>query len=200
MQEVPDSIVNAVVNLQRIFSIVLALSIAESFKQFIADRSSDDKKEPIHWDRLVALFAFLVLVIPFFHGMGGYFFNTYQVFPVPENYSIHLMIDTVAFTIEGALFFYMCRSLQLTSWRRFNCAALCILFVDIVWGVIGWQWHAPDILPWLVVNTIAFPVLGFFIFWYWKTEWWGALACAFVLFLRTFFDYMATWNFYFPPG
>lgn len=195
-----DAIVNAVQNLQRIFSIVLALSVAESFKQCITDRSSDSTKTAIQWDRLIALVAFLALIIPFFQGMGRYFFDTYLTPPLPNNYSAHLMIDTVVFTIEGALFFVMCRSMQLTNWLQFHCTALCVLFVDIVWGVIGWQWHAPAIVPWLVVNSIAFPTLAFTIYWYRKHKYWGASVCALVLLVRTVFDYITTWNFYFPPG
>ena len=112
-----QAILSTVDNLQRIFSIVLALALAEALKQFVADKATRPEDRAIHWDRLMALIAFLLLLIPFYHGMGRYYFEVYHTKDLPRPYSLHLMIDSLAFTVEATLFFVMSRALSLVQWR-----------------------------------------------------------------------------------
>jgi len=60
-----DAIISAIANLQHIFTVVLALSPGEAFKQFVSDRAVKPEDRSIRWDRLMALCSFLLLLIPF---------------------------------------------------------------------------------------------------------------------------------------
>ncbi len=120
---------------QRAFTIVLALALAEAFKQFIADKADKPEDRVIHWDRLPALLSFLFLAFPFFHGMSRYFFVTYiHTTTPPPHYAVYLMIDGIAFLFESAMFFVMSRTLSAGQWRRYYLSVLLLLAIDVAVG------------------------------------------------------------------
>jgi hypothetical protein len=86
------------------FTIILALALTESFKQFVSDRGDKTDKTLVHWDRLPSLLSFLFLVIPFFHGMSRYFFDRYVAGSLPVPYATPLLLDSSVFVAESALF------------------------------------------------------------------------------------------------
>src|SRR5579872_480039 len=96
------------------FVIVLALALAEAFRQSVSDKVQEPEHQVIFWPKLPALCSFLLLIIPFYQGMSRYFFVTYaDLSKLPEPYSIYLMIDTTFFLAESALFFVMSRTLAM---------------------------------------------------------------------------------------
>ena len=196
----PDIALETIKNLQRIFTIVLGLSLGESFKQFVADKTHGPSDEAIRWNRLLALASFLLLIVPFYHGMNRYIFDVYHVKATrPDPYAWHLIVDTIVFTFEAILFFVMCRSLSHLQWRRFYGAAALILAVDILWALVVWKLHGPVIVPWLIVNVCALPLLLAILFFIRSHEAYHGPILAFALiFARTVADYAFTWSFYFP--
>jgi len=58
------------------FAIVLALALAEAFKQSVSDKVEEADHEVIFWRKVPALCSFLLLIIPFYQGMSRYFFVT----------------------------------------------------------------------------------------------------------------------------
>jgi hypothetical protein len=193
------AIVSTVSSLQTIFTIVLALSLGEAFKQFVADKAEKPEDRHIHWNRLTALVSFLLLLIPFYHGMGQYFYSTYISNPRPQPYSLFLMIDVLAFTLEASLFFVMSRALPRIQWRRFYKAVVCILIIDTAWGSIVLFFHPQPIVAWLILNAVFVPV--FFLILRrcpaHESIWGPSLAFA-AMAVRTVLDYATLWTFYFP--
>ena len=195
-----DSFHSAVDNVQRIFTIVLALSLAESFKQFVDDKAISPEDRHIHWGRGFALVAFLMLVVPFYHGMGQWFNDVYKTNAPPKPYSAYLALDSIAFLIESILFFVMSRALPIEQWRRFYISAALILTVDIVWGLTVWICHREAIIPWVCVNGGVVLVLGLILC---RIRDHGSRVgpklCLLVLIFRSILDYWFSWDFYFPP-
>ena len=113
-----NGVSSAISSLQAIYTIVLALSVGEAFKQIIPDAHRKPEEQKLNWDQLLGLISFLVLVFPFFQGMSRYLFVKYKEGPLPDSYSIGLMVDCIAFTIESALFFVLSRTLSACHWRR----------------------------------------------------------------------------------
>jgi hypothetical protein len=139
---------------QTTFAIVIALSIGEAFKQFVADKAEKPEDRAIHWDRLPALIGFLLLVVPFFHGMSRYFFAVYtNAKEVPATYGDYLIFDGVSFMFMSAIFFVMSRSLPAVQWRRYFCLALLLLVVDSVWIAVAVESRAFPVLLWQILNA-----------------------------------------------
>jgi hypothetical protein len=193
------AILSTVDNLQRAFTIVLALSLGEAFKQFVADKAVKPEDRTIHWDRLIALIAFLLLLFPFYQGMDRYFYNVYRTQSRPSPYSLYLAIDCLMFTLESSLLFVMSRALPLVQWRRFYIAVLIILSADAIWGTIAWLTHTPSISRWVVLDLVSIPVF-FVILLVFRlpTSRWGPALSLIVMLIRTIIDYWMYWDFYFP--
>jgi hypothetical protein len=93
---------------QGAFTIILALALGEALKSFI----SEDQNQPLRWERLPALLAFMIIFFQFFESMAEYFYSTY---PNPKT-SLqfvpgYLIFDSILFMLEGCCFFMMSRSL-----------------------------------------------------------------------------------------
>ena len=194
------SVRSSIESLGRLFSIVLALAIGEAFKQFVSDKAEKPEDRHIHWDRLCALVAFIILVVPFSHGMARYFHETYKEGARPNPYALYLSIDSVAFTVEAIFFFVLSRSLPRVQWRRFHLTVVCLLLVDILWGAFAAFSHAPRMWPWVFVNIIAVILLGI-VLWAFseKNSWHGLSFALLVVIARTAADYYTSQEFYFPP-
>jgi hypothetical protein len=195
-----SSLQSSVESFGRLFAIILALAIGEAFKQFVADKAEAGQRK-IHWDRAWSLVAFIFLVVPFFHGMARYFFDTYHAPPRPNPYWFYLIIDTMGFTFEAVLFFILSRSLDPKEWVKFYLTVIVLLAFDIVWGSwVAWRVN-PAIRFWVYVNLLAVPALGILL-WVGKARDWSgnkiAAASMLLLILRTVVDYYLSHDFYFP--
>jgi hypothetical protein len=194
------SVRSSIEGLGRLFAIVLALAIGEAFKQFISDKAEKPEDRYIHFDRIWGLITFVVLVVPFFHGMVRYFFETYQEAARPKPYTRHLFIDSIVFTFESFLFFVLSRSLPSVQWRRFYWTVFLLLVVDIVWGSFGAYTHEKILWSWVYVNIGAALLVGFAL-WFWRDpkSLTSVIVCMLILIARTVLDYSLCWNYYFPP-
>jgi hypothetical protein len=196
-----DQLRSSVESLSRIFLVILALAIGEACKQFVADKPASERDSHIHWDRIWALLAFMVLVVPFSHGMSRYFFQIYQGVSPPNPYSAFLLVDTFVFTVESVLFFVLSRSLPLVLWRRFYATVGLLLLLDIVWGSFVAYHHAPKVVNWVLINVVAVLFYGPLLLHFRKREPSPTIPriCAAVLILRTVADYWLNFSFYFSP-
>ena len=195
-----DAIWSTVESLRQIFAIVLALSLNEAFKQFIADRVEAPSGKSIRWDCLLALLVFLLLLVPFYHGMARYLYDVYHT-PAsrPQPYSRFLLIDVISFTVEASLFFVMSRALRRVQWRRFYWAVVVILASDAVWGATVWLTHTQAFLPWLILNLVFLAILGAVLM-VCRTpdSRSGPVIALIAMAVRTILDYATSWTFYFP--
>lgn len=193
-----DSIRSSIESLQQIYTVILALALAEAFKQFIIeDRNNVHRK--VDWNKLLNLISLLALIIPFLHGMNRYFFDTYISRSMPR-YGLYLLIDCIAFMIEGALFFILARSLSAVESSRFYRTVGLLLSFDVLWGGLIWYFHTPSVEPWVVVNLIFVFVIAVILIAARKHPFCCQILCALTVVLRTLCDYRSSWSFYFPQS
>ncbi len=207
-EHVDPNFLNAVGFFRQAFVIVFALALTEALKQFVAEqpRQPNDplSHELIHWNRILPLLAFVLLIVPFFQGTVRFFYLTYEtVHKPPANYDRFLVVDGVAFLIEAALFFAMSRAITPTRWRALYMCIICLLIVDSIWGGIEY-WHGALPTPdWIYLNVGLAAVLGVLLFIRTYEGWkmWVALCFgAAAIFIRTFLDYQWGWTtIYLPP-
>jgi nucleoside 2-deoxyribosyltransferase len=185
------------------YTIILALAIGESFKQFVADKNADPKNSHIQWDRLPALLSFLFLVVPFYHGMLRYFFDAYGLANRPSHYALRLSFDCLAFTFEAFLFFALSRVLLLVQWRRFYTTVVVLFMFDAAWVIIDRATGGHTILNWAYLD-LGCSIILWLILSNSKDYRADALRHAlawipvFLILLRTFLDYELNNSFYFP--
>jgi hypothetical protein len=210
-----DAVGSSIDSLKAVYAVLLTLSLGEAFGQMVESNDPDAVNRKIRWDRITSLVPFLFLLIPFIHGMDRYFFETYKTATAarPASYGGHLLLDCMAFTLEGGLFFVLARSLSKYRWRRFYLTVITLLALDSVWGVIVWLIRRPSTVQWwliLDVVTVALISLTFI----------GArnevaepeahktreielgrsrvVICLVIIIARTVADYCLSWHYYFP--
>ena len=195
----------AALRLQAIFDVVLGLAVIEAFRQFVFDKPVTDDKcaaQSIHWDRLPALLALVLLIVPFYQGIGEYIHAVYQVGEGnhPNPYGVFLLIDWGVFMLESSLFFVMARRLSSVDWGSFYGAVLILLAVDSAWGAFLLLTHYQEVVSWLVLNLCSLPV--FFVLWRCRHKprlrKLGAVIGCCAVAVRTVVDYSTSWDFYFP--
>lgn len=196
-------IINTAGFFQTVFTIVLALSIGEALKQFIADKAEKPEDRAIHWDRLPALLSFLLLVLPFFHGMSRYFFIVYiNAAEVPKYYGAYLMFDGAAFISMSALFFAMSRCLPAIQWRRYFYLIILLLAVDTVWILIAVGARGFPVSVWLALNAALATVLSILLIFIRRQSFRVALnvsiICAVTSAITTSISYFVKWDVFFP--
>lgn len=191
------SVRSTVKSMEWIYGIVLALSISEAFMQFVSDPSSN--VPGIQWNRLLSLFSFLLLVVPFCHGMSRYFYELYDKVQTDSHYAIWLLIDCIAFIVEAGLFFILARSLPQNLWLQFVSAVVVLLCWDVFWGSFVWKYRTKRISFWVIVNLCTIPLLLAVLLVFCRSaSWWGISLTSLVILARTTADYWKGWKFYFP--
>lgn len=160
-------------NIQSIYTIVLALAIAEGFNQAIKESRPETERpastlaswfDCIHHSRFVSLVVFLMLAAPFFQGNQKYLYLQY-IEPLhhphpPESVSaLWLNFDCLVFSVEAGLFFVMSRSLSAHRWQQFYATVALLMSIDFVWALME-KWHGA-VVPreWLWFDIIAAIVL-----------------------------------------
>jgi hypothetical protein len=169
-----DSMTQIVENIQSIYTIVLALAIAEAFNQAIKETKPEAEKHAttlanwfdcVHRSRVVSLIVFLLLAAPFFQGNQKYLYLQYieplhQLNP-PKSISAHwLNFDCLIFSLEAGLFFVMSRSLSARRWQQFYATIIILLLIDCIWAALE-KWHG-SIVPreWIWFDFIAVIILA----------------------------------------
>jgi hypothetical protein len=147
----PDqgSIANTVTFFQGAFTIVLSLALGEALKAF----TSDNQDLPVHWDRVPALLAFLLVFFPFFQSMSHYFYFAYLNPPTAlKFYSGFLVFDGVIYMLQAGCFFTMSRSLAPHRWQRFYTTLLILILINICWNVVSYS-RGVHVVAWLSINV-----------------------------------------------
>lgn len=184
---------HAVGFLQTAYTILLALSFGEAFKQFVAEQG------PIEWTRLPSLSAFLFMIFPFFHGMSRYLYTTYLVHGGSLGpFAAYLMFDGIIFVFLSSLFFVMSRSLSTSHWQRFYVALLLLLLVDSIWIAVALH-RGIELKPWLILNGILAAILiGIRLFFRRENSIIPPVICAVATLTTTVLSYYYMREFYFP--
>jgi hypothetical protein len=145
-----ESMSQIVENVQSIYTIILALAVAEAFNQAIKENKPKDERpattlagwfDCFHHSRVVSLFVFLLMIVPFFQGNQKYLYLQYIELlhgPKPPRSisALWLNFDCVVFSIEAGLFFLMARSLSAQRWQQFYATIIVLLSLDLAWAAI----------------------------------------------------------------
>ena len=184
-------------SLQQIYAVVIALGIAQAIESLLKDPGRGALLEPAQVrEGLPAFVAFLVTLVPFWHGMNRHLDRCYLEKKTPVVQGA-LLLDFWTFCVEASLLFAAGWSLR-SGIHSFIALGL-LLSVDMLWGFISHQIHFRDrkshVIRWSAINlgAIALAVLVVAFPFQYKT---GVLT--FVAVLRSIVDYSLCWNFYFP--
>ena len=164
-------------NIQSIYTIVLALAIAEAFNQAIKESKPESEKHAttvanwfdfLHLERAASLVVFLLLAAPFFQGNQKYLYLQYveplhQPMPPKSISAGWLNFDCLIFSLEAGLFFVMARSLSARRWQQFYGTIALLMFIDFVWAVMEKSRGAAVPREWVWFDIIAVVVLATFI-------------------------------------
>ena len=133
------------------FTIILALSLGEALKSF----TSDNQDLPVHWNRVPALLAFLLVFFPFFQSMNQYFYSTYfSPQTALKFYPAYLVFDGMIFMLQAGCFFTMSRSLAPHRWQRFYTTVLILMLINICWNVVSYS-RGIHVGGWLAMNVVV---------------------------------------------
>lgn len=160
-------------DIQSIYTIVLALAIAEAFNQTIKENHPSSEKHAntftnwfdcLHHTRAVSLIVFLLLAAPFFQGNQKYLYLQYLDAlhgpnPPKKISAGFLNFDCLVFSLEAGLFFVMSRSLSARRWQQFYATIILLLSLDFVWAVIEKSRGANLPTEWIWFDIIAAIIL-----------------------------------------
>lgn len=168
-----DSMTQLVDNIHSIYTIVLALAIAEAFNQAVKENKPDEEKHAstikswfdcVHPSRFISLIVFLLLAVPFFQGNQKYLYIQY-IEPLhlpnpPKSISAFwLNFDCLSFSLEAGLFFVMSRSLSARRWQQFYATIAVLFIVDFIWAEIEMRHGSAVPHEWIWFDAIATVVL-----------------------------------------
>lgn len=192
----PSKTVERSVNsLQQVYAFVVALAVARAVEAaFVAGGE-------LVWtpERMPVLIAFVVTVVPFFHGMNRHLDRCY-VERQDEHVRGVLLADFAVFFLEAAVLFAFAASISSGLEGFLILAAL--LALDTLWGLVSHWIHYRDATSstrtWAMVNAVfvILIVLVYFLEGYADAvkPWILALMAV----VRTVADYKVAWSFYFP--
>ncbi len=155
-------------NIQSVYTIILALAVAEAFNQAIKEAKPQAERpattfarwfDCFHHSRVPSLIVFLMMVVPFFQGNQRYLFRQYieplhSISPPKVIHASWLNIDCTVFTIEAGLFFVMARSLSAHRWQQFYASFIVLLSLDLVWAVAEKRHGAAVPMEWIWSDLI----------------------------------------------
>lgn len=184
-------------SLQQIYAVVIALAIAEAIQSLLKDpvRGSVLDVDQIEFG-LPPLVAFLVTLVPFWHGMNRHLDRCY----LEKKSAVRqgaLLLDFGTFFIEASLLFAAGWSLRSGIHSFIYLGAL--LLVDMLWGFISHQIHFPGqkshVRKWSAVNLVAMALAVPIVAYPFMSKTIVLMALAT---LRSIVDYWLCWEFYFP--
>jgi hypothetical protein len=186
-------------SLQQIYAVVIALAIAQAIQSLLKDPLSGSLLAPSQiLVALPAFVAFLVTLVPFWHGMNRHLDRCYLEKKSAVVQSA-LLLDFMTFFLEASLLFAAGWSLRSGI---YSFAALGgLLLVDMLWGFISHQIHFPGhkshVRRWSAINLVAI-VIAILIIYYPLQQ--KPIVLMVVATVRSIVDYWFCWDFYFPAN
>lgn len=184
-------------SVQKIYAVVIALAISQAIQSLLKGPGAADITFKQLSPGLPSFVAFLVTLVPFWHGMNRHLDRCY----LEKSDSVvqgALLLDFGTFFLEAIALFAAAWSLRSgieTFW--YLGGLLCI---DMVWAVISHQIHFPGkkshAVRWSVINVAALLLAILIIAYPFQAK---PLVLMVVAVLRSIADYVICWDFYFPP-
>lgn len=206
--DLKDARKRSVDNLQRLYTFVISLAVAESLRRTLL--SATGTAEFVWSNKWLMSLSLIVTVIPFYHGANRYLDATYVTDErAAKRYG--LMIDFFFFFIHAFGMFILALlitndpTLIATNDTYFFYGLAALLALDVVWVTVALfaitdrSAHAElpyKELPyyvWAPINLVAVIIMYFLI----RKMLWDWLLL--LLFLRSVVDYILAHEFYYPP-
>lgn len=198
---------NSVRNLENLYSIVAALGLSLAIYNLI-DTASETI--PFKFDLLPFFLAFLITLIPFYHGALRHLDVTYVEQGGKQVRKYALLIDFFALFFESCLLLAL--AVLLTKPVFFAWGLVMLLAFDTIWSISAHFGFSQDVKPkaelrWALINFIAVIVLSIYliIFNFVPNATYAAdlklsIGIPSISLLRTVIDYIFCWNFYYPSS
>jgi hypothetical protein len=202
--KVTDAQKSAIDALQKFYSIIVAAAFTGSLLKFLDTTSNADSVTKI-FETSVLFAAFVATIVPFYHGMERYLFETHiarrDIYYERGGKPSPLLFDVFAFIVLGGILFAMGRNIS--DPFSFLVLWVSLLAVDIVWVFIVHLRHKTNRPLWLFNNLIwglAAVAIWYVIDCYYEqqTQILKVLFIGFCEFGRSYVDYRTHWKFYFP--
>ncbi len=183
-------------SLQQIYAVVIALAIAVAIQSLLKDPAGMLLARSQILVGLPAFVAFLVTLVPFWHGMNRHLDRCYLEKKTAVVQGA-LLFDFVTFFLEASLLFAAGWSLRSGI---YSFAALGgMLLTDSLWGFISHQIHFPGqkshVRRWSAINLVAIVVAILIVDYPFQHK---ILVLMVVAVMRSIVDYGLCWDFYFP--
>lgn len=184
--------------LQRLYGVIVALAITTAIGLTISINGIALSPFELNISYIALFGAFLVTIVPFYHGGSMYLLKNYIHANSPKKKGIAL-VDFLALSFEGVVFFAIAASIKnLTS---FEIWFLILLILDSLW--VSFTYVASDKEEgapkfWLIING---SMIVFFIVIYGISDnnWPQIYSLIFVATaIRTVIDYYHCYDYYFP--
>ncbi len=202
----------SVENLQRLYVIVISLSIVYGlkclFEEIIGERGLVNFVE--YRDQLFMFVSFIFTAVPFFHGSMRYLDQTYIIDTVKTK-RCALMIDFIALFVQGLMLFAL--STMIGQMKVFYNALIVLLVFDIIWvgstnltnnkqrvdEEKGKQKTKHSFKKWAVLNAITIWAILISV-WstLWSTDTIKSTMLVLIVVYRTILDYLLVWDWYYP--
>ena len=202
--------------LLELYTITAGLALASGLEKAFA---SDGPKPLLEGCRLLLLGAFLLTLVPFFHGALAWL-DTEWLASLNTLTNGRMVIDFISLFLQLCFLFVLGKCLASPTW--FGWVYCCLLFLDVIWATLAiWRRWESHIAPggavkrtlgreltairegaagWLWVNlgalVIAIPTTLFIS--HRASQLIAAASIAVVAVARTAVDYSISWKFYFP--
>jgi len=184
-------------SLQKIYAVVIALAIAQAIQSLL--------KDPIRGTLLCAsqilagvpaFVAFLVTLVPFWHGMNRHLDRCYLE---KKNAVVQgaLLFDFGTFFLEASFLFAAGWSLRSGIYSFIALGGL--LLVDMLWAFISHLIHFPGqkshSLRWSAINLVAIVIAILIVTYAFQYK---TIVLMVIAIVRSIVDYRFCWDFYFP--
>lgn len=196
---------NSVRNLGNLYSIVAALGLSLAIYNLI-DTASETI--PFKFDLLPFFFAFLVTLIPFYHGALRHLDITYVEQGGKHVRKYALLIDFSALFIESCLLLALAVLLPKPIFFAWGLVALLIF--DAIWVITAHFGFSQDVKPkaelrWALINITTAIVLIIYLTIFnfvpnatYVTNLKLSIGIPSISLLRTVIDYIWCWDIYYP--
>ena len=184
-------------SLQQIYAVVIALAIAQAVESLLKDPTTGTllSLQQILVG-LPAFIAFLVTLVPFWHGMNRHLDRCY-VEKKSDVVQGALLFDFATFFIEASLLFTVAWSLRSGIYSFVALGGL--LLADMIWGFISHEihfaGHKSHVRRWSAINFVAILVAVLIVAFPFQQK---LLVLMAVAIARSIADYWWCSEFYFP--
>jgi len=188
-------------SLQKLYAVIVSLAIGFAIQNLLLNRADNSFSfSPEIIDYLPAFFAFLFVIVPFYHGMNRHLDRCYLEDRHDDKPKGALLFDFAVFFFEASILFAVAASIR-SGLQPFLMLGI-LLCADMVWSLVSHWIHyrkfSPSVIRWAIINFAVLVVAPFVVL----IEDYPTTSKAWLLLIlavtRAVADYWSCWKFYFP--